>query len=163
MLKGNRWLILLNLILFAGFIGYSVHRNEDILTNGRMIFLELSPKDPRSLMQGDYMQLAYRIADLPADKLRNLPTTGYCVLTLDARNIASLKRFQSQRNPLAADEVLIPYHNNRRQLSIGAEAYFFQENQASKYESARYGCLRVGENGVTLLTGLCDEELKPLK
>jgi uncharacterized membrane-anchored protein len=163
MLKDNRWLILLNLALFTGFIGYSVHRNEDILVTGRMIFLELSPKDPRSLMQGDYMQLAYRIADLPVEKLRSLPITGYCVLTIDDRNIASLKRFQAQRTPLAADEILIPYHNNRRQLSIGAEAYFFQENQASTFEPARYACLRVGENGVTLLTGLCDGQLNFLK
>ena len=163
MLKGNRWLVLLNLLFFAGFIGFSVRRNEDILINGRLIFLELSPKDPRSLMQGDYMQLAYRIADLPAEKLRNMPATGYCVLSLDGRNIASLKRFQPRRTPLAADEILIPYHNNRRQLSIGAEAYFFQEDQAPTFEPARYGCLRVGQNGVALLTGLCDGELKRLK
>ncbi|MCE2834311.1 MAG: GDYXXLXY domain-containing protein [Chitinophagaceae bacterium] len=163
MLKGNRWLILLNLALFAGFIGFSVQRNEHILSGGRQVFLELTPIDPRSLMQGDYMQLAYRMADLPVEKLRRLPSTGYCVITLDDRNIGSLKRFQSQRTPLAADEILIPYHNNRRQLSIGAEAYFFQENQASTFEPARYGCLRVGENGVTLLTGLCDGQLNFLK
>ena len=163
MLKGNRWLILLNLSLFAGFIGYSVQRNEDILSNGRQVFLELTPNDPRSLMQGDYMQLAYRMADLPPDKLKSLPATGYCVLTLDDRNIATLKRFQPHPTPLATNEILISFHNYQRRLTIGAEAFFFQEDQASKFESARYGCLRIGENGVTLLTGLCNAELKPLK
>jgi uncharacterized membrane-anchored protein len=162
MLKGNRWLILLNLLLFAGFIGFSVQRNEHIMTGGRQVFLELSPNDPRSLMQGDYMQLAYRMADLPVEKLRRLPSTGYCVITLDDRNIGSLKRFQSQRTPLAADEILISFRNNQQQLSIGAESYFFEEGRGAALEGAKYGVLRVGNEGVTILTGLADELLRSL-
>lgn len=163
MLKGNRWLILLNLSLFAGFIGYSVQRNEDILSNGRQVFLELTPNDPRSLMQGDYMQLAYRMADLPPDKLKSLPATGYCVLTLDDRNIATLKRFQPHITPLATNEILIAFHNNRRRLTIGAESYFFEEGRAAALEKAKFGVLRVGNRGVTILTGLADEKMRTLR
>jgi uncharacterized membrane-anchored protein len=162
MLKGNRWLIILNLALFAGWLGFSVGRNEKILTHGRLVYLELTPNDPRSIIQGDYMRLTYKIADLPHDQLAKLPATGYCVLTLDNQNIGRLKRFQQQRTPVDVNEIVIPFHNNRRYLSIGAESYFFEEGKAAVYEPARFGRLRVGNDGTTLLTGLSDEHLKPL-
>jgi uncharacterized membrane-anchored protein len=162
MLKGNRWLIILNLALFAGWLGYSIGRNEKILIQGRLVYLELTPKDPRSLMQGDYMRLTYKLADLPIQQLEKLPATGYCVLSLDDRNIARLKRFQTNRKPIGTDEIIIPFHNNRRFLSIGAEAFFFEEGKAAVYESARYGRLRVGGDGVALLSGLSDDQLRPL-
>lgn len=162
MLKGNRWLILLNLALFAGWLGYSVGRNEKILIQGRLVYLELTPKDPRSLMQGDYMRLTYKLADLPIQQLEKLPATGYCVLSLDDRNIARLKRFQQKRTPVDANDIVIPFHNNRRYLSIGAESYFFEEGKAAVYEPARFGRLRVGNDGTTLLMGLSDEHLNPL-
>ncbi|EJS88355.1 hypothetical protein AAUPMB_10280 [Pasteurella multocida subsp. multocida str. Anand1_buffalo] len=47
------------LIAFA--TNYTIHKYEDILTNGESIILKTAPVDPRSLMQGDYMTLNYEI------------------------------------------------------------------------------------------------------
>ncbi len=162
MLKGNRWMILLNMALFGGFIGYAVNGNEKILAHGQDIFLELAPKDPRSLMQGDYMQLTYRFADIPMDKLRSMPTTGFCVLRLDPQKVGSVVRYQSHRTPLNRGEWLIPFHNNHEELTIGASSFFFQEGLASRYDMARYGHLKVDQTGHVLLVGLRDSTLKPL-
>jgi uncharacterized membrane-anchored protein len=163
MLKGKRWIIWLNFLLFSGFMTYSITRNEKTLAEGQPVFLELAPQDPRSLMQGDYMQLAYRMADISLDSLRSLPSTGFCVIRLDDRNIGQLLRFQSNRKPNKIGEILIPFHNNHQRLSIGAESYFFQEGNADKYEMAKYGMLMVSNDGNSLLSALCDSTLRPLK
>ncbi|MGR3765989.1 GDYXXLXY domain-containing protein [Rossellomorea sp. NS-SX7] len=56
--------ILLIIFLQGGWIGYSVYSNETLLQNGETILLELQPVDPRSLLQGDYVQLNYTISQL---------------------------------------------------------------------------------------------------
>jgi uncharacterized membrane-anchored protein len=162
MLKGNRWVILLNFLLFAGFMVYSIDRNEKTMTNGRAVYLELAPQDPRSLMQGDYIRLTYQIAEIPLDQLRSMPSTGYCVISVDDRSIGKFIRFQPDKKPQRETEITIPFHNNHVQLSIGAESYFFQEGKADRYATAKYGMLKVGQTGNVLLAGLCDSTLKLL-
>ena len=45
-----------------------IWQKETLIANGRPIYIELAPVDPRSLMQGDYMALAF---PLPEDLRRN--------------------------------------------------------------------------------------------
>ena len=56
-------------ILFAaatlfviGALNWLVVQKERVLSSGRTVLLELAPRDPRSIMQGDYMVLAYAAA-----------------------------------------------------------------------------------------------------
>jgi uncharacterized membrane-anchored protein len=44
-------------------VNFSIAAKERLLAHGRIVVLELAPVDPRSLMQGDYMQLNYRVAE----------------------------------------------------------------------------------------------------
>ncbi|MGM0867140.1 MAG: GDYXXLXY domain-containing protein [Bacillota bacterium] len=64
MFAGKRLGILLIICLQAGWIGYQVYSNETLLQNGETIILELQPVDPRSLLQGDYVELNYTISQL---------------------------------------------------------------------------------------------------
>lgn len=48
-------------VLVVGFAQYQIRQYENILVNGTKVILRLAPVDPRSLMQGDYMQLNYAI------------------------------------------------------------------------------------------------------
>ena len=163
MWKGSRLIMLLNIVLFMAYLGYGIGRNERVLASGRLILLELSPVDPRSLLQGDYMQLAYRLADLAPDTLKGIPIRGYVVLHIDARGVAGLRRFQPTHHPFAAGEVAIPYRHNGQALSIGAESFFFQEGKAARYERAHYGGLRVDDRGTALLVGLWDAGGHPIQ
>jgi uncharacterized membrane-anchored protein len=62
-----------------------------------LVFLELAPVDPRSLMQGDYMVLRYKIAEgVMAD---SIPKRGYCVVFIDTYGVANRKRFQENPTP----------------------------------------------------------------
>lgn len=162
MIKKYKWVIIcINLIALLVYINYSISEKELILSNGKLILLELAPKDPRSLMQGDYMSLRYSISrDFNSN---SIPRRGYCVVTLNDSNIASAERFQEETTPLNDGEYLIEYTSpNRWNINIGAESYFFQEGSASKYEAAKYGGVQIDSEGNSLLVGLYDESLKKI-
>lgn len=59
----KNWIIAANLIAIIAYFSFTIIQKENILKIGKLILLELSPIDPRSLMQGDYMRLRYSIAD----------------------------------------------------------------------------------------------------
>ena len=52
--------IIASIMVFAIF-NYSIYQKEQIKNDGDSVLLELSPADPRSIMQGDYMRLRYAI------------------------------------------------------------------------------------------------------
>jgi uncharacterized membrane-anchored protein len=51
------------LLLALGVANHGIVQRERILSDGRVVLLELQPVDPRSLMQGDYMALRFAVAD----------------------------------------------------------------------------------------------------
>ncbi len=161
MKKASAYLILLNLFLVLAYFLWSVGSKEELLKSGKQVFLELVPVDPRSLMQGDYMRLDYDIAQ--GHDLDTIPTLGFCVVRLDGKGIAQKVRMQKGREPLGADEYLIPYIKGRSNVQLGANSFFFQEGKAAVYDSAKYGALRIDRKGNTLLTGLYDGDFRELK
>ncbi|NMH70480.1 DUF2157 domain-containing protein [Bacillus sp. RO3] len=76
LLAGKRIGILLIICLQGGWIGYQVYTNETLLQNGETVLLELQPVDPRSLLQGDYVELNYTISQLENTEIEdNGPVT----------------------------------------------------------------------------------------
>jgi uncharacterized membrane-anchored protein len=129
-------------------------QKEEILSDGKLILLRLAPVDPRSLMQGDYMELNYEISDdnISLSGLKR----GFCVVTLDENGVGKKVRLQAKRTPLNKGEHLIEYHQADWRISIGAESFFFEEGQAEKFEKAKYGGVRVDAKGNSVLVGLYD-------
>ncbi|GHT67453.1 membrane protein [Bacteroidia bacterium] len=161
-MKKYKWiLILFNLIVLFVFFNRSVIENEYILKEGKLVLLELAPVDPRSLMQGDYMALRYKIAG----ELDSIPfLRGYCAVKLQANGIVSAIRLQEHKTLVAADEQLIQYtKTGYHHLNIGSESFFFQEGEAEKYAGAKYGGLKVDKDGNSLLIGLYDEILNKIE
>ncbi|HRD06583.1 MAG: GDYXXLXY domain-containing protein [Saprospiraceae bacterium] len=151
------WIVLINLILLLVYFNGSIISKEDLLKNGKLVLLELAPVDPRSLMQGDYMSLRYKISE--GLKPDSMAKQGYCVVKQDANGIAQKQHFQNEKSPLSADELLIKYHYaDQWNIHIGAESYFFQEGQSEKYQKAKYGGIRVDKDGNSVLVGLYDEQ-----
>lgn len=162
-MKKYKWLIVaFNLIVLIVFINYSILKKESILSEGKLVLLELAPVDPRSLMQGDYMELRYAIAQ-DNDDLDSIPTRGYCVVMLDSAGVARRVRLQDGKTPVHAGEYLIPYTRTSWRLNIGAESYFFQEGEADKYALAKYGGLKMDSAGNNVLEGLYDENRKRIQ
>jgi uncharacterized membrane-anchored protein len=148
-------------LIVLAFVNVNIIQTEIRLTQGQVIFLQLAPVDPRSLIQGDYMRLNYALTrELPP--MNGLPEKGQVVLKLDQRHVATFDRVY-QGGALAPQELLLNYRRqDNGQIQIGPESFFFQEGHANDYAQARYAALRVADNGQSLLVGLRSETLAPL-
>lgn len=173
---------LLAALVALAAVNLSIAGKERLLANGRVAYLELAPVDPRSIMQGDYMQLNYRVAEdimrvLPRHANRKpglpelVPGDGRAVVTLDSRSVARFARLDPgpdgpnpnhKPRPLADNEVYLRYRVRDGRLKFASDAFFFQEGTAEAYATARYGAYRVADDGELLLTTLHDEQLRKL-
>lgn len=159
-MKKYKWvIILLNLIILLLVFNNNVVKKEAILSDGQLVLLELAPVDPRSLIQGDYMRLRYAISeDIDTD---SIPKRGFCVVKLLPNGTAERVRLQEETAPVYENEYPIEYTaKNWVGINIGAESFFFQEGEAEKYEVAKYGGLKIDDEGNSVLVGLYDEDLK---
>jgi len=160
-------------VIMLALINYSIVAKERHLESGKVVYLELAPIDPRSLMQGDYMALRFKIANdarpvmdrSGVDRGGSTGTLtaadGRIVARVDAASVAIFRRLDDG-TPLAPDEILLRYRVRNGEIKFATNAYFFQEGTASQYEDARYGEFRVSPDGEPLLTGLRGKELQPL-
>ena len=71
--SSSRVVAAMSLVMVLGFVNWEIFKKEKHLAEGRTVFLELAVVDPRSLIQGDYMALRFRLADAVHDAL---PKTG---------------------------------------------------------------------------------------
>jgi uncharacterized membrane-anchored protein len=157
----RRVTVLAGLVLILALFNWSVVRKEALLRDGKTLLIELAPVDPRSLIQGDYMRLEYRIArDISGHY--EWPRDGQIVVTAGEDNVAMFVRRHEEGTPLAAGEHLLLYRRRNRRIKIGTDAFFFQEGHAMRYDRAKYGELRVDASGDSLLIGLRDPERRLL-
>ncbi|MFO7603571.1 MAG: GDYXXLXY domain-containing protein, partial [Gammaproteobacteria bacterium] len=52
---------LLTLVVALLLVNVSIYHKQQLLANGQVVYVELGPVDPRSLMQGDYMALRFQL------------------------------------------------------------------------------------------------------
>jgi len=156
-MKGYKKIIfILNLFLFFAVFNWMIAEKEDTIKNGTLVLLDLYPLDPRSLMQGDYMGLRYEMTS-SWNREGKIASRGYCIVKRGENHIASYERSQQNNANLAEEEVAIKYYGSSGTVKIGAESFLFEEGQASVYERAKYGGLRVASNGSAVLVGLYDK------
>lgn len=146
-------------LLIVVLVNWTIYARERHLAEGRVVLLELAPVDPRSLMQGDYMALAFAVAN--AVPSRDRARDGRMVVALDPRGVGRFVR-RDDGSPLAPGEVALRYRVRDGRVRFATNAFFFQEGHARDYAGARYGELRVSSSGEVLLTGLRGADLKPL-
>jgi uncharacterized membrane-anchored protein len=144
------------------FVNFGIYQRERLVTDGRIVLLKLSPIDPRSLLQGDYMRLNFEAADLAFPFQSRPPRAdGHLVVAVDGQSVGHFRRLAGS-GPLAADEVALRYRMRGGQPNFATNAYFFEEGRAQAYANAAYGEFRVGADGEMILTGLRDARLQPL-
>lgn len=142
-------------------VNVSIRQREALMTTGRTLLLELAPVDPRSLMQGDYMALRFKVANdaFPLGSSGGIKD-GRLVLAVDPRNVGTFRRFDDGQ--LAADEALLRYRVRNDQPKFATNAFFFQERQGELYREAKYGEFRVAPDGDAILVALRGAELQLL-
>ena len=152
-------MIITNLILLLVYFNWSVYQKEQILKKGQLVLLQLTPVDPRSLMQGDYMQLRYQQISFGLIN-EETATYGYAILQTDSNRVGRIIRLQDTAAPLNKNELAIQYKIVSDRLFLGAESFFFEEGKDSLYQQAEYGGIKVDEHGNSLLTGLYDKDFQ---
>jgi len=168
----NKKIAIGSLVIILALVNWSIANKEKHLVEGKVVYLELVPVDPRSLMQGDYMALRFRLAD---EVYKALPKTekykgwrrevaasdGFVTAILDERNIGIFKSLYNDQL-LSKDEILIRYRVRNGTVKFATNAYFFQEGHGKYYQPARYGQFRVDSKGELLLVAMYDKDLKKL-
>jgi len=145
-----------------GAANWAIHAREKHLAEGAVVLLELAPLDPRSLMQGDYMALRFRLENEFSGGARaRKAADGRIVVRPDARGVAAYVRLDGGE-PLAAGELRLRYRVRDGKVKFATNAYFFQEGTARTYERARFGEFRATAGGDLLLTHLRSEKLERL-
>lgn len=161
------------LVMILALVNGYIYGKEKHLSEGKIVYLELAPVDPRSLMQGDYMDLRFELAEKlyqalaeaeenPGWRHEAAAGDGLVVVRLDERDIGSFQAIYKDQS-LSENEILMRYRLRHGRIRFATNAYFFQEGRGECYESAQYGRFRVDDNGELLLTGLYDENLKQLE
>ena len=156
-------------VLALGAANYDVMKKEQVIHGGQKIYIPLAPRDPRSLMQGDYMALNFALPGSVRNTLdgdnddRNLQSATV-VAQLDARGIATVLRVADLPAPeaLAKAEILLPLLRKNRDWTLVTDAFYFPEGKGEPFKQAKFGEFRVLPDGRALLVGLADEQLKPL-
>ena len=162
--RHKRLLLGATILLQFALLGYQVWGSESILTNGMTVKLELAPVDPRSLLQGDYVQLSYTIATLSdtdfeaGKKLR-------IVLRKQENGIHGYSGFYEQdgvwNQPYEkqADDVIINGTTvGYQRIEYGIESFFVPEGTGLEVErTAKYAIIKIGSKGDALLESLSPE------
>jgi uncharacterized membrane-anchored protein len=160
-------IVVAGLMLILGLTNWEIAQKRAVIAEGELLLLDLSPVDPRSLLQGDYMDLALAESAMPdRTVIERLPYRGTVILSLDETRVGRYARLDDGA-PLKPGELRVQYrrHEDWRgpRLDYGAQAFFFQEGDAELYQNARYAVLRVAADGGTVLTDLADESRETIK
>lgn len=154
--KLRKPIILLNLAIILLVVGVETFKKEKLRETGELVLFTLVPVDPRSLMQGDYMRLAYDITR--SNFTDELSSSGYIVFSLDKDKVATFVRFQNEPEPTTGHERKIKYHRHDSEISFGAEEFFFQEGAGARFANAKFGALRIDRKGNGILVGVFDKD-----
>jgi uncharacterized membrane-anchored protein len=137
--------ILVQLIILGGIFT----KNEVLLQNGKEIKLALQPIDPRSLLQGDYIELNYDIAHVKLPHVKDGEKVKL-VLRPNKQGVYEYAKIYQ-----ADDEWNKPYASKEKDVVItgsyhdwgihyGIEHYFIPEGTGSKVENeAHFATVRV--------------------
>ena len=170
----QRGVLLISCALILSLLNFMIFAKERTVREGTSIYLALAPVDPRAILQGDFMTLRFELAAqlernavnfngsasqfAPAGDLQDPDTTfRWAEIALDAASVAALAEPGSQ-NPLR-----IRYRMRGGNVWLGTNAFFFQEGDAARFESAKFGHFKLSKSsGEAILVGLTDANLQPL-
>ncbi|WP_406686153.1 GDYXXLXY domain-containing protein [Rossellomorea vietnamensis] len=166
-LAGKTLGILFIICLQAGWIGYQMYSNETLLHNGETVILELQPVDPRSLLQGDYVELNYSISQLEDTSIDdNGPVTiVLCENTQGVHEYTGVYKFngkwnvsyESKPGDVLLNGKVTSSWDNSAQVTYGIEHFFIPEGTGLEIQGkVKTAVVKVSDKGDGILKGLRD-------
>ncbi|MBB3112536.1 putative membrane-anchored protein/putative membrane protein [Paenibacillus phyllosphaerae] len=143
------------LVLQALLLGAAIYTNEAALRGGTEITLKLAPIDPRSMLQGDYVQLRYDISTVPnpgaedGDKIQ-------VVLKPGQDGVYVYDRLYKPGEELGTGEVVLKgTRKYASEVTYGIENYFIPEGTGAKVEEeAKYARVIVSRSSNGMIVEL---------
>ena len=178
-------LLIINIVILFVVTGFSANKEESYKKLDSYFYLELTPVDPRSLLQGDYMTLNYDITDKASDFIYNNRTyiydgeneneveeirelrkladakRAYIAVRLDKNRAARYVKITKEKTD-EKDLLFIAYKTDGFNVDINANSYLFQEGTGDKYQNARYSKVVLVGNNLRLID-LRDKDFKEIK
>lgn len=149
-------------VVILGAVNVQILDKERTIRQGTTVLLRLRPQDPRSLIQGDYMALRYAMTDAVAVAADAAGINdGLAVIKLGPLDEAQFVAIYDGEE-LRDYQFLLRFRKRGESVRIASDAFFFEEGTANLYDRARFGELRVADDGNAVLTGLRDERGIPL-
>jgi uncharacterized membrane-anchored protein len=146
------------LLVVLGLANYSIAGKEAVIREGSTVLLRLAPRDPRSLLQGDYMALNYAMTGAVARAAAAAEVTdGVVLVSLDGNAEATFVALYQGGN-IQEDQRLLRFRRRGESVRLASDAFFFEEGQFETYRNASFGELRVADDGSAVLTGLRDAD-----
>lgn len=156
-------LLLCSAVLTLGIANTSIWQKEQLIAQGKPVFVRLAPRDPRSLMQGDYMALNFALPERASDMTLAGALRPLAVGKLALTGVLDIERIARPGDAIAQGETIIELTPKDGRWTLVSDAWFFKEGNAERWEQARYGEFRVMPNGKALLVGMTNEKLQPIK
>ncbi len=155
--------IALSVLAVLAVANLGIREKETLIRDGRPVFVELAPVDPRSLMQGDFMRLNFNVPGDAEERRAGLLRRDrpQAVAQVDERGVARLTRLD-HGEPLKPGELRLELTPKDGRWILVSDAWFFAEGEAQRWSRARYGEFRVGADGRALLVDLRGPALEPL-
>jgi len=162
-------LALTTILIFVGLVA----KNEWHLHHSKSIFIELRPVDPRSILQGDYMALAYELnlQSLKAlagsenealDQVIFNHSSVPAKVILDSQNRV-VRTILDNNNSFVGQSLILKNPENRLQaLYPASRSFLFAEGLAQCYQKAKYAEFKINTKGEAILFDLRGEGLQPL-
>ena len=139
-------------------INVEIAGKEQIVRNGTRVLLRIAPRDPRSLLQGDYMALRYTLARVVASKAEQSELNdGFAVIELNEFNEAKFVSLYKDQQ-LQDRQHLLRYRKRGDSVRLASDAFFFEEGSGQDYRSASFGEIRINTKGDAVLIALLDAE-----
>jgi len=142
--------VFLQVLLFVGVIG----QKEHLLRTGTVIRMKLAPKDPRSLLQGDYVVLRYATLQrraLGKDSILRV------VLALDPKDgfHKFARRYQDGEELKDGEVLLRGRRDYRGRPQFGIESFFVPVGTGGEVErTMKAARMRVSKSGDALVEAL---------
>lgn len=160
----TRWAaIALIIVLQFGFLAYETARSEHLLATGSLVKLELRPVDPRSLMQGDYVQLSFAISAPPGlrddPQLKQSPFKHVRVaIAPDSSGVYVFSRLLAgDEQPREGETAINGKYDGWGSIIYGIESYFVPEGTGLEVErTAKFAEVKVSAKGNALLVRLTE-------
>ena len=168
----TNWIVVATLLMILALMNHAIWQKQQHLSQGEEVILKLTPVDPRSMMQGDYMTLDFEVGQQIRRALftkmgrteedfsftRLAAQDGYVVVEQDESGVHQyVGLFKGQ--PLGPGQRRLQFRARDYDVKFATNAYFFPEGQEPIFRNARYGLFKLNDKGEVLLTNLLDEDL----